>query len=377
MPRTASEPAPAPSAGAVTGIVDTDVHHGALNVVDALSPHLTKTYRQRLADYGFPLSHGPFAMSGGVRGWNPDVLRQPAPPAQPPGGAIAWDPGEAGAYVFDERGVDVAVLTGGAMDGIQSMPDLDYGSALCRAFNDWTRDSWLAADDRWRLAISVCTQDVEGAVREIDRLGGDERVCAVLMPTGSVRPFGHRTFEPIYDALDRHGLPVILHRGGDGTGVFGELTTGAGTPGHLAEMVVAQHALYEVHMESLVFEAVFERHPGLRVLMAGSGFGWVPSYLWRMDLDWKGLRWHTPWVKRPPSEYVTEHVRFGSGPFAEAPGGQRLSEVLGWIQGEQTVVFGSGYPRWDCDDVLDVARALPDDLRGRILGGNARDALRL
>lgn len=359
------------------GLIDANVHHGSLDVAGALGPHLSKTYRERVSDYGFPLGHGPFASNGGVRGWREDVLTEPVPPRQPPGGAIAWDPADAGRYLFERCGADVAVLTGGAMNGVQGMPDLDYGSALCRAFNDWTRESWLASDPRYRFAMSICTQDVEGAVREIDRIGDDGRVCGVLMPTGSARPFGHRTFEPIFEALGRHHLPMLLHRGGDGAGVFGDLTTGAGTPSHFAEMVVAQPAYYEVHLESLVFEAVFERHPELKVVLLGSGFSWVPSYLWRMDLDWRGMRWHTPWVRRPPSEYVLEHVRFGCGPFAEAAAGPDLARTLDWISADRTLVFASGYPQWDADEVGDVMATIPHGIRESVFAGNARDALRL
>jgi predicted TIM-barrel fold metal-dependent hydrolase len=377
VPRTVSDPAGGAAATTAPGIVDLDVHHGALDMVEALSPHVSTTYRERLADYGFPLGHGPFAIDGGVRGWREDLLGRPVPAKRPPGGAVAWDVAATSAHLFDRRGVSLAVLTGAAMNGVQSMPDLDYASALCTAFNEWTRETWLAADDRYRVAMSICSQDVEGAVREIDRIGDDPRVCGVLVPTGSARPFGHRTFEPIYDALDRHGLPMLLHHGADGSGVFGELTTGAGTPSHFAEIVVARHAFYEIHMESLVFEAVFERHPNLRVLLLGAGLSWVPSYLWRMDLDWKGLRWHTPWVRTLPSEYVLEHVRFTTGPFAEAPRGERLSQVLGWIEAERTLCFAGGYPQWDADDVGEVADALPDELRSRVMGENARGALRL
>jgi hypothetical protein len=159
--------------------------------------------------------------------------------------------------------------------------------------------------------------------------------------------------------------------------VFGDLTTGAGTPSYFAEMVVAQPAFYEVHLESLVFEAVFERHPALKVVLLGSGFSWVPSYLWRMDLDWRGMRWHTPWVRRPPSEYVLEHVRFGCGPLAEAPAGEELARTLDWIAADRTLVFASGYPQWDADQVGDVMATIPAGIRERVFAATARDALRL
>ena len=42
--------------------------------------------------------------------------------------------------------------------------------------------------------------------------------------------------------------------------------------------------------------------------------GW-PALLWRLDAYWKALRSEVPWVKRPPSEYVREHVRLASQPI--------------------------------------------------------------
>ena len=45
------------------------------------------------------------------------------------------------------------------------------------------------------------------------------------------------------------------------------------------------------------------------VALLESGFTWLPAHLWRFDKEWRNLRRLVPWVKRPPSEYVREHVR--------------------------------------------------------------------
>ena len=357
-------------------MIDADVHHGALDMAGALMPYLSKSHQGQLEENGFVTGIGPFTDDGGVRGWRPDLLGEDVPAQLPAGGAVAWDPERAARQVFDERGVELAVLTGGPTYGASGIPDLDYASAICRAFNSWTFDTWLAADARYRFAMSVCSQDPEGAAAEIDRIGDSPGVCAVLLPTGSAKHLGQRAFEPIFKAAVAKGLPIALHAGAEGTGVFGQITA-AGTPTYFAEAQMALPSFYQVHLSSFVFEGVFDRYPTLKVVLLGSGFAWLPSHLWRMDSDWKALRYHTPWVKRLPSEYVFEHVRFGTQPIETPLSGDELALTLKWIQAERTVLYASHHPRWDSEDPALVRELFPEGIARRIMAQNARDTLRL
>jgi predicted TIM-barrel fold metal-dependent hydrolase len=40
----------------------------------------------------------------------------------------------------------------------------------------------------------------------------------------------------------------------------------------------------------MVFSGALERHPGLRLVLAEIGLGWLPYFLWRMDNEWRLLR---------------------------------------------------------------------------------------
>jgi predicted TIM-barrel fold metal-dependent hydrolase len=139
----------------------------------------------------------------------------------------------------------------------------------------------------------------------------------------------------------------------------------------------ARPSFYQAHISSFVFEGVFERYPMLKVAALEGGFAWVPSYLWRMDADWKGLRPQTPWVKRPPSEYVLEHVRFASQPADEPDPPEALGSILEWMHAEQTLMFASDYPHWDWDDPAQTFARLDDTLRTRIMSDNARETFGL
>jgi len=353
-------------------VIDADVHHGIKDNAD-LYPYLTRTYKQRLAEYGIGGGGGVYSHNGGKKGGRMD-LYDPARPNE--SGVVASDPNKVKATLLDACGIDLALLTGVSVYTASSLPDIEYASALCRAFNDFSLEHWLPADERFRLAMAVCTQDPAGAAREIRRIGDQVKIVAVLMPCASLRPFGHKMFHPIYEACVERNLVVALHFGGEGSGVFGPPTS-AGWPTNYIEARQARPSFYQVHLSSFIFEGVFEKYPTLKLALLEGGFGWVGPYRWRMDADWKGLRYQTPWVKKLPSDYILEHVRFGSQPMEEPDDRAALEQVIRWMDGDRTLMFASDYPHWDFDDPGQSFLSLAPDLRQRIMVENARDTFGL
>jgi len=43
-------------------------------------------------------------------------------------------------------------------------------------------------------------------------------------------------------------------------------------------------------LATMIFSGALERHPGLVVVLAEAGLGWLPYFLTRMDLEWESLR---------------------------------------------------------------------------------------
>ena len=101
------------------------------------------------------------------------------------------------------------------------------------------------------------------------------------------------------------------------------------------------------------------------------GIGWLPSFLWQMDSDWKAVRYQTPWVKKLPSEYVQEHVRFNSQPLVEPPSPAVLDQMLEWIHADRTLMFGSDFPHFDFDEPTQTFKNIDEGLRRRIFHDNA------
>jgi len=116
---------------------------------------------------------------------------------------------------------------------------------------------------------------------------------------------------------------------------------------------------------------VFERFPSLMVVIAEGGFAWLPDVMWRLDKDWRSVRDEVPWVKRLPSEYILDRVRFTTQPFPEPDDPEQLRAICEIVQAERTLLFSSDYPHWDFDNPLTAFSFFPADLKQRIFVDNA------
>ena len=85
-------------------------------------------------------------------------------------------------------------------------PEAEYAEALARAYNRWRIDKWLTRSEGLYGALLAAPQDPAGAAREIRKLGNEERVVGVFLPTCGVYPlYGNRKYDPIYEAAEEMG----------------------------------------------------------------------------------------------------------------------------------------------------------------------------
>jgi predicted TIM-barrel fold metal-dependent hydrolase len=117
---------------------------------------------------------------------------------------------------------------------------------------------------------------------------------------------------------------------------------------------------------------VFERFPGLRIVLIEAGFGWLPSLCWRLDKLFHRLRAELPHLKRPPSEYIREHVWLTTQPMEEPAQRTHALDTIDWI-GWDRLLFATDYPHWDYDDPSQVLPPnLPEERRRAFFLDNAR-----
>lgn len=354
--------APAPASAPVAVVdrppaIDCDIHPYE-SPAHPLKPHIPAQFREAIAQgCGSAPSMGyqnPFG-----------VIRRDA---------VGSDPVEIARALFEPYNIVYGVLQPPGMSASLAS-QIDVGSAIARAWNDWQRVEFLEADSRFRGSICVNMNDPDGAVREIERLAADDRFVQVLACGESDRLYGHRSYHPIYAACAAAQKVFALHPGTEGSITP---STPVGRPSSYFEWHCGIPQTYQAHLISLVLEGVFEKIPALKVILVEGGVAWLPHVLWRMDKNFKGLRSTTPWLKRLPSEYVVDHIRLTTQPFEEPAREEHLLQIWEMIQAEKTLCFSSDYPHWDFDD-LDAAfpRKTSPALRRRILFDNAVELYRL
>jgi len=260
------------------------------------------------------------------------------------------DPGDPSALAadhLDPLGIEHAVVTGTEpVLRAGAAPDRRYAAAVTRAYNDWLVEERLPDDDRLRASITVAPTEPEAAAEEIRRLGDHPDVVQVVMCAGTHIALGEERYWPIYDAAVARDLPVAIHAGAEGYGLA-NANTGAGYPSTYLEAYSVTPTNFMGQLLNLLLEGPFVEFPDLRVVMIGGGYSWIPTFLWRIDKMWQGLTDDMPWVQRPPSEYVRDHVRFVTYPIDESGDPERTTRMLEMLDAEETLLFGSNYPHWD------------------------------
>jgi predicted TIM-barrel fold metal-dependent hydrolase len=346
--------------GAGFAVIDTDIHQ-ALDW-RRMPDFLPEPWRTRFLSGNW----GP----GHLGYWNPNGIMR-ADTVLPDGRRIESDPELLARHFLDVYGIEYGILTGGSLH-VGLSPDPDYAAALMTAENDIAAQDWLPADPRYRASLSVSPADPELAAREIHRLGAHPGFVQVMMPSGARIPYGQRFYHPIYAAAVEHHLPVAIHPGTEGVGISGP-PTAAGYPTSYFEWHTGLVGSYMAHLISLVTEGVFIKFPTLRFVLIEGGVSWLPPLLWRFDKNWKALRQTTPWLDRPPSEIVREHILLTTQPVEEPENPRHLHQMLDLFDAAGMLMFSSDFPHWDGDTPDFAARWLPPSLRPRVMSETARE----
>jgi predicted TIM-barrel fold metal-dependent hydrolase len=318
-----------PAAQSKLAIADCDIHPRTKGY-KALYPWLSQRWQAHIeafgATYRQPWEKGPAYPKS-----QPNACRRDAWP--PSGGQPGSDLAFMAAQYLDPNNVTLGILN-----------PLTSGQGGQIA-------EWTSRDARLKASVVVPYEDAAASAREIELRTGDRNFAQVLMLTRTAEPPGGRRYWPIYAAAEAAGLPIGIHAFGYG----GFPITAGGWPSYYIEEMVGHAQCSQSVVASLVLEGVFERFPGLKVILIEGGVAWAAALGWRMDAQWKKLQQELPHLKRLPSEYMRSNVWFSTQPIEEPEPRSQLAETFDWI-GWDRILFASDYPHWDFDD---PAHALP------------------
>ncbi len=335
-------------------IIDMDIHPRESRLCP-LEPHIPEYAREAIKQY-----------LGGQPGTGYSNPRGGADRKD----AVCLDPKQVAIDHLDPMNIAYAVIQSPGMR-VSLTNQIDVGSALAIAYNDWQIEHWLSADERYLGSICVNMRDPIAAVREIKRCAQHKKNVQLCICGESDDLYGHRRYHPIYEAAAEHGLAITIHPGNEGAL---HSCTPVGRVSNYFEWHTLIPLTYQAHLVSLIAEGVFEKFPTLKFVLCEGGIAWLVHTMWRMEKNFKGLRSTVPWLKRLPSEYIFDHIRLTTQPLEEPQRAEHLLQIFDMVKAEKTVCFATDFPHWDFDHPDRVfPKAMSDHMLRRIMYENSAE----
>src|SRR5262250_817841 len=199
---------------------------------------------------------------------------------------------------MDRDGVATQVIFGPIFQISTDDPVLRV--ACYRVYNDWLLDFCKAAPDRL-IGLPMLPETPEAALAELERLRAKGGVRQVNLMIANINPkLDDPAWEPLWQALEESGIILSWH-----------ITVFVGKPGDRvagkAASVFENTKFFLAHFVDLFAWGILERHPGLRMVMAEAGTGWLPWLV--QELDYRHWRlWEAKefWADKGGSALVTK-----------------------------------------------------------------------
>lgn len=274
---------------------------------------------------------------------------------------------------MDAAGIDVQVLSA-VPPAAQDLPR-QQAAGVARAANTSLHDGVIARwPDRFGAFATLPTGDPHAAAAELEyavtQLGF---VGALINGTTGGRFLDHPDFSPILDAAAELAVPIYLHPGFPPDAVVQAYYSGLppDVGDELATSGYGWHYETSLHAMRLVVSGVFDRLPGLQIVLGHLGEG-LPFHLSRIEEKLESV---TGQLRKPIGQYFRENFwATTSGYFFDGP--MRLTRE---VFGDDRIIFSVDYPFSENKRAADWLRGLDlaPDVREKIAHGNAERLLKL
>jgi predicted TIM-barrel fold metal-dependent hydrolase len=228
-----------------------------------------------------------------------------------------WD-GKARIADQDRDGVVGEVIYPSVGMMLCNHPDADYKQACMWAYNRWLAEEFCsAARDRLFGLGQTAVRSVTEAVADFQRFK-EMGFKGVMLPGSPATEidYHHPDFDPLWRASVELNLPISFHiltTRSDGNNPLDGIARDSG-PGSNAVKTFAYGLRLITTLQSIVgqfiFGRVFERVPGLKLVVVEADAGWAPHFIGRMNHAWDRHRYMLGVNDMPklPGDYFKEHV---------------------------------------------------------------------
>ena len=270
---------------------------------------------------------------------------------------------------MDLDGISAGVLYPSQGLTLFRVPATDVLSAAFRAYNDYLAEFCAPYPDRLKGIAMINIDDVADGTQELERaarLG----LAGAMISVNPVLPYSHPAYEGFWAAAQDLGMPLSLHTG-----------TMRWKPGMDTQRVEVDATddfpNREYHprqcVYGMIFAAVFERYPKLKVGVVEFEVSWAPYFIRRMDdlyqdraVGVHGVRFKESML---PSDFFRRNVFIG---FQEDDLGIQFRHHIG----VENLLWGSDYPHAKSTfpksrEILErIFQGIPEEDKAKIAGEN-------
>jgi predicted TIM-barrel fold metal-dependent hydrolase len=299
----------------------------------------------------------------------------------------------AGVIFHGSMNMEPIPFVGGGLGKARRAPvDVELAGVGQAIYNRWLADLVTEAPHRHVGLAYVPMWDVDAAVAEVQwaRDAGMKGINFPAMRDGDLPEYNRRSWEPLWQVCEELQMPLVTHVGAATNARYSGLESVALLQVESGNFV-SKRAIWW-----MIFAGVFERHPGLKLVITETPGSWFRGTAEELDgvYSWYEAKRDEPLnqalfeqVPRRPSEYMARNVFFGASFASPLEVEQAVLHGL-----ESQLLWGSDYPHLEGTFVYDEGHARPSVTRAslrntfanvpaaatrRMVGGNAIDVFGL
>lgn len=348
-------------------VVDVDMHEVDIPHMRTLHEELEEPWRSKLKHINMtdePLAGWLIGSAPGDIEATPPGLGKADKVTQPEGLKAA----------MERLHTDYGILHGHQLEILSSIPEPEFASAICTAYNDFMLEYFCDSHEGLKSSIRVHLDAPRQAVEEIERLKDEDDMVSVHLVAGTQSLYGDPRYEPVYECAADVGLPIDSHIG------FGNPPWAGTNANTLIHSSLEDATLYnQAHLSnvaSLIFQGIPEKFPDLDFVFLEQGIAWIPVLQSRMDKTYERRKHDMHRLTKKPSEYLHDQFYFGTQPIEDPTtmGRGKFVKLLDLIDAGEMLMYSSDYPHYDFDypSVLTFPE-MDEDVERRIFQDNAME----